>query len=110
MPWRKLRAAQRHVILEGLDEVWGVRDWFDWLESKSYRTHVRILLARYRAYNTCPDCEGSRLKPAAGWFRVDGRSIAELHGGQLTVLSNPGKGSRFTIRLGKETGLVQQAI
>jgi excinuclease ABC subunit A len=46
--------------------VWyGVKGYFRWLESKAYKMHMRVLLSRYRAYTTCPDCSGARLKPEA---------------------------------------------
>ena len=40
---------------------YGVKGYFRWLESKSYKMHVRVLLSRYRAYTTCPDCHGRRF-------------------------------------------------
>jgi excinuclease ABC subunit A len=55
---------------------WGLRDWFTWLEHKSYKLHVRVLLARYRSYDPCPDCGGTRLRPEALWWRHGGLSIA----------------------------------
>jgi excinuclease ABC subunit A len=36
---------------------------------------------------TCPDCQGSRLKMESLWFRVDGRHIAELSAMDLRSLS-----------------------
>ncbi len=41
--------------------------------------HVRVLLSRYRCYGTCPVCEGSRVKPEALDFRIDGRTIADVN-------------------------------
>ena len=48
---------------------YGVKGYFRWLESKSYKMHVRVLLSRYRAYTTCPECAGRRLKPEALLYR-----------------------------------------
>jgi excinuclease ABC subunit A len=48
----------------------GVRGFFRWLEGRRYKTHVRILLARYRRFVTCPACAGSKLKPEALNVRV----------------------------------------
>jgi excinuclease ABC subunit A len=42
---------------------YGVKGYFRWLESKAYKMHVRVLLARYRRYETCPDCHGTRFQP-----------------------------------------------
>ncbi len=52
-------------------QAWyGVKGYFRWLESKSYKMHVRVLLSRYRAYTKCPVCDGKRLQPDALLFRV----------------------------------------
>ena len=50
--------------------------FFAWLETKSYKMHVRVLLSRYRSYRSCPDCGGTRLKPEALLFRVAGAHAA----------------------------------
>ncbi|HXT12332.1 MAG TPA: excinuclease ABC subunit UvrA [Candidatus Angelobacter sp.] len=42
---------------------YGVKGYFRWLESKAYKMHVRVLLSRYRAYTTCPKCQGARFQP-----------------------------------------------
>ena len=51
---------------------YGVKGYFRWLESKSYKMHVRVLLSRYRAYTKCPVCDGKRLQPEALLFRIAG--------------------------------------
>jgi excinuclease ABC subunit A len=52
------------------DRWYGVRGFFKWLESKTYKMHVRVLLSRYRAYTTCPDCRGGRFQPEALNYRI----------------------------------------
>jgi len=69
---------------EALEELWqsgawyGVKGFFDWLETKSYKMHVRIFLSRYRSYTSCPVCRGSRLQPEALCFKVNGKTLPEL--------------------------------
>ncbi len=75
IPWEKLDEEHRQWVLEGeggWDKgLWyGVRRFFDWLETKSYKMHIRVLLSRYRAYRVCPDCQGARLKPEALLWRL----------------------------------------
>ncbi|PZA00275.1 excinuclease ABC subunit A [Gammaproteobacteria bacterium 2W06] len=74
IPWRDLPAADREWVLEGdgrgRNDWYGVRGFFDWLESKSYKMHVRVLLSKYRSYDLCPDCEGARLNPEALLWRL----------------------------------------
>jgi excinuclease ABC subunit A len=77
VPFHQLSAGHQRWIIEGdqdygIDEdhqwprLWyGVKGYFRWLESKSYKMHVRVLLSRYRAYTKCPACGGARLKPEA---------------------------------------------
>jgi len=83
IPWRDLTPQQRAWVIDGEGE-WSDRQWygakrfFRWLETKSYKMHVRVLLSRYRTYVPCAACGGSRLKPDALLWRVGGRTIQEL--------------------------------
>ncbi|HTT38334.1 MAG TPA: excinuclease ABC subunit UvrA [Burkholderiales bacterium] len=88
VPWRELSEADREWVLEG-DSDWvswrkswpgkwyGVRRFFDWLESKSYKMHIRVLLSKYRAYTTCTACDGARLKADALLWRVGSADDAD---------------------------------
>jgi len=59
------------------DRWYGVRGFFKWLESKTYKMHVRVLLSRYRAYTTCPSCRGGRFQPETLNYRlVTGDEVA----------------------------------
>jgi excinuclease ABC subunit A len=83
-PWRELSAAQREWVIEGEGEwtknVWyGARRFFKWLETKSYKMHVRVLLSRYRAYTPCETCDGARLKPEALLWRIGSCPGLNMH-------------------------------
>jgi excinuclease ABC subunit A len=84
-PWASLSAAQQRIVLDG-DGGWskgsfpGVVGWFKWLETKTYKMHVRVLLSRYRSYDACHACHGRRLNPTALSYRVSGLSLADFHG------------------------------
>jgi excinuclease ABC subunit A len=52
------------------DRWYGVRGFFKWLESKTYKMHVRVLLSRYRAYTSCPSCQGGRFQPETLNYRL----------------------------------------
>ncbi|MCH9675684.1 MAG: excinuclease ABC subunit UvrA [Gammaproteobacteria bacterium] len=74
-PWSALSEDTRNWVLEGegrrREKKWyGAKRFFDWLESKSYRMHIRVLLSKYRAYHECPECVGARLRPEALNYRV----------------------------------------
>jgi len=78
IPVARLSAHEREVLIRGRGDFYGVTGFFDWLETKRYKIHVRVLLARYRAYTLCPECRGARLTPAALSVTLRGRTIAEL--------------------------------
>ncbi|MEO0422009.1 MAG: excinuclease ABC subunit UvrA [Pseudomonadota bacterium] len=81
-PWRDLTDAEREWVIEG-DGDWdgghwyGVRRFFDWLEGRAYRMHVRVMLSRYRSYDTCQSCGGARLKRTALAWRLGTREQAD---------------------------------
>ena len=79
VPWRQLTAEQRRLVLEGDPEnaYEGVQGFFNWLERKKYKLHVRVFLSRYRGYATCPECGGTRLRAEARAVRVSGKSITD---------------------------------
>ncbi|PZP28351.1 MAG: excinuclease ABC subunit A [Roseateles depolymerans] len=83
--WKDLSAEQRHWVIEGSpnwtgnwNKQWyGVRRFFDYLESKAYKMHIRVLLSKYRSYTECPTCRGARLKTEALLWRVGSRALAD---------------------------------
>jgi excinuclease ABC subunit A len=90
VPFSKLSEADRDWVLQGEsperpgEELWsqglwyGVRGFFNWLESKAYKMHVRVLLSRYRNYTLCPECHGGRFAPDTLLFRWDGATAPDL--------------------------------
>ena len=78
-PFQELPSEVQQLIWEGSDQVEGVRQYFDYLETKRYKLHVRVLLSRYRSPATCPICQGSRLKPAARFVKLAGHDFIQLN-------------------------------
>ncbi|WP_341676863.1 excinuclease ABC subunit UvrA [Niveibacterium sp. SC-1] len=84
IPWRDLPEADRRWVFEGDPDFkgwqkswYGVRRFFDWLETKAYKMHIRVLLSRYRAYTPCTACEGARLKTDSLLWRVGSKAEAD---------------------------------
>ncbi|MBZ0102658.1 MAG: excinuclease ABC subunit UvrA [Thermoanaerobaculia bacterium] len=77
-PWSELRPADRDWVWRGEGDFVSVESFFRWLEARTYKVHVRVLLARYRAYNPCPDCGGARLNREARAVHLHGRTLPEL--------------------------------
>ncbi|MBA2242532.1 MAG: excinuclease ABC subunit A, partial [Chthoniobacterales bacterium] len=101
-PFEELPKADQDFVINGetkngeyeedeeSDRWYGVRGFFKWLESKTYKMHVRVLLSRYRAYTTCPSCEGGRFQPDALNYRIRTAPPSETNGTWLeTALSLP---------------------
>ncbi len=78
VPWADLDAAQQELILDGDGKFLGVRGFFQYLERKKYKLHIRVFLSRYRGYSTCPECRGSRLRLEARQVKIDGKNICEV--------------------------------
>ncbi len=86
VPFQTLSVADREWIFNG-DPDWsgdwnrqwyGVHRFFEYLESKAYKMHVRVLLSRYRSYTECHQCNGTRLKPEALQWTIRGKTIHEV--------------------------------
>ncbi|OAQ21757.1 excinuclease ABC subunit UvrA [Thermosulfurimonas dismutans] len=78
-PWEDLPEEVRRKILFGDGTWYGVKDLFDWLETKRYKAHVRILLSRFRAYRQCPACGGTRFRSEALQFFLNGLNLGEFY-------------------------------
>ena len=78
VPVKDLTAAEWKLLYEGRAKWYGIKGFFDWLETKKYKIHVRVKLAKYRSYEPCPDCHGSRLKSATSNVKFRGLTIADL--------------------------------
>lgn len=95
IPWEDLTEEEKEWVYYGeasshdasseeLELLWSQGDWygvkgfFDWMETKAYKMHVRVFLSRYRSYTTCVACRGKRLQPEALCFKIDGKSLPDL--------------------------------
>jgi excinuclease ABC subunit A len=76
--WAELDAAQQELILDGDGKFLGVRGFFQYLERKKYKLHIRVFLSRYRGYSTCPECRGTRLRLEARQVKIHGKNICEV--------------------------------
>jgi len=79
LPFEKLPKAERDWVFAGDEDHWyGVQGFFDWLEGRRYKVQSRVLIARYRRFVLCEECEGSRLCTDARSVEVDGRHLGDL--------------------------------
>ncbi|MGE0128663.1 MAG: excinuclease ABC subunit UvrA [Blastocatellales bacterium] len=79
-PFAALAVEQQRAVIEGQNGFEGVKGLFDWLETKKYKLHVRVMLSKYRGYTKCPDCKGGRLRAEARDVFVGGKTLPEVTG------------------------------
>ncbi|MDH0200247.1 excinuclease ABC subunit UvrA [Comamonas aquatica] len=83
--WSKLTPEQKHWVIEGSplwkgqwNKQWyGIRRFFEYLETKTYKMHIRVLLSKYRSYTECPTCAGARLKTESLLWRIGSKAQAD---------------------------------
>ena len=80
VPWYELTDEQQNVIVDGSRGFPGVRGFFQHLERKKYKLHVRVFLSRYRGYSLCSECGGTRLRVEARQVKIDGKNICQVCG------------------------------
>jgi len=78
VPWANLKKEQQALILEGDGRWFGVRGFFEHLERKKYKLHVRVFLSRYRGYSLCGACGGARLRNEARQVKIAGLDICQV--------------------------------
>jgi excinuclease ABC subunit A len=78
IPYQELPKAHQEVLLKGTNDFYGVDDFFEHLQGKRYKLHVRVFLSRYRKAALCPVCNGTRLKSEALIVKVGGLDISRV--------------------------------
>jgi excinuclease ABC subunit A len=84
-PWYKLTPEQKNWVFKGSpqwngkwNQHWfGVDRFFEYLESKAYKMHIRVLLSKYRSYTPCGTCGGARLKTESLLWRIGAKAHAD---------------------------------
>ena len=86
IPYSDLTPEQTSLIQQGVKQrrFGGLNGFFRWLERKRYKIGVAAFLSRYRQYDRCPACQGTRLRPESLYYQIDGVNIAELRALSIT--------------------------
>jgi excinuclease ABC subunit A len=106
-PWGELTTEQQRLVIDGNGKYQGVRGYFNYLERKKYKLHVRVFLSRYRGYSLCPSCNGSRLRLEARQVRIGGRNICEICSMTVEQASEFFAGLKLTEQ---EAGIAEQLL
>ena len=77
-PWFELTEAQQQLVWDGNEHFEGLHDFFSYLESKNYKIQNRVMLSRYRGKTKCSTCHGKRLRPEAGYVKINDTALQDL--------------------------------
>jgi len=78
IPFRQLTPNQIELVKKGFGTYLGIDGFFEKLEQKTYKMHVRVMLSRYRGYTICSACKGSRLRREALQVKINNKSINDV--------------------------------
>jgi len=88
VPFNQLSRSDQQAVIEGRGDFGGVHGFFDWMETKKYKLHVRVFLSKYRGYTLCPDCKGGRLRQEARDVKVSDHTLAGICGMSIREAAN----------------------
>ena len=77
-PFYELTDEQVSLLWTGNQYFEGIVDFFNYVETQSYKIQYRVMLSRYRGKTVCPECHGTRLRRQAQYVKVGGKSITDL--------------------------------
>lgn len=77
-PFNKFTEEEKTILFKGTKSFYGIQDFFEELESKRYKLHVRVFLSRYRRPITCSLCKGKKLRKESIAYKISGLDIQEL--------------------------------
>jgi excinuclease ABC subunit A len=78
VPVKDLTPEEWELLYNGKGKWYGIKGFFEWLETKKYKIHVRVKLAKYRSYEPCPQCRGSRLKAVVNNVKFRDLTVGEI--------------------------------
>lgn len=77
-PFQRLNKTQIRLIIDGADNFYGINEFFNRLEQKKYKMHIRVFLSKYRGYARCSSCSGTRLNRLALNVKIKNLNIADI--------------------------------
>lgn len=80
VPYEKLSASHQQAIIEGKNKFGGINGFFEWLDTKKYKLHIRVFISTYRGYTICPSCGGGRLRAEARDVYIGGKTLPQVVG------------------------------
>lgn len=77
-PYSEFSGKEKEVLFKGGSSFYGIDNFFEDMEGRRYKLHVRVFLSRYRRPVTCSQCNGKRLRNEALAYKLSGFDVTEL--------------------------------
>lgn len=77
-PFNELSKEEKDKLFKGTTDFYGIDNFFEELEAKRYKLHVRVFLSRHRKAAVCHACKGKRLKKESLAYKISGLDIVEV--------------------------------
>ncbi|MCO5249365.1 MAG: excinuclease ABC subunit UvrA [Chitinophagales bacterium] len=77
-PVMDLTEKEYGQLWNGSKKALGIKQFFDDVESQTYKIQYRVLLSRYRGRTKCTECHGMRLRKETQYVKIAERHIGEL--------------------------------
>lgn len=77
-PYYALSDEDKATLWQGNEHFYGIKDFFDYVDTQRHKVQYRVLKARYMGKTLCPECHGARLRKEALNVRIGGKNIAEI--------------------------------
>ncbi len=77
-PYSEFPNKEKSIIFKGSSNFYGIDDFFEDMENRRYKLHIRVFLSRYRRPVICSQCSGKRLRKESLAYKLSGLDIAEL--------------------------------
>ena len=110
LPYKDLPARHKKAIWKGSPRFIGVRGFFEYLESKKYKIHVRIFLSRYKSPVLCPECKGLRFRKELSYVRFRNLSLPDMIARDIGSLRNFFKDLKLSPQENRKAGRIVEKI
>jgi excinuclease ABC subunit A len=77
-PYTEFTEKEKTKLFKGGKSFYGINGFFEEMESRRYKLHIRVFLSRYRKPVACARCQGKRLREESLAYKLSGVDIAEL--------------------------------
>jgi len=76
--FQDLSPEEKKLLWEGNKYFEGLNEFFEYLETQTFKIQYRVMLSRFRGRTVCPDCRGTRLRKDASYVMVLEKSITDI--------------------------------